>query len=91
MVTIDIEDAQGELAGLLARVKQGEEVFFQEAGRPVYRIEPLGRTAVVNKKPVRFGLGEHLGLGPVPEDFDRMFEKEIDEMFNGPEPSEPVR
>ena len=74
MTTVNIHEAKTHLSRLVERVSQGETVVIARAGKPVAKIVPLGEPSA---KPRRFGFMQ----GKVPEDFDRMFEDEIAELF----------
>ena len=54
-------------------------MIIAKAGKPMARLMPL--EGAVAKKKRRFGF--LAGQIKVPEDFDRMFDDEIAEMFNG--------
>ena len=78
MKPINIHAAKTHLSRLIERVQAGEEFVIAKAGRPAARLVPLEKGA----RPIRTG-----GLrvpGGVPEDFDTMFEREIEAMFAGP-------
>ena len=77
MKSINIHEAKTHLSRLVERVEAGEEFVIAKAGRPAARLVPLERSF----KPVKVG-----GLkapGPVPDDFDTMFEAEIETLFSG--------
>ena len=42
---VDIEDAQSDLAGLIARTRQGTGIVITENGRAIARLAPLGDRA----------------------------------------------
>lgn len=73
--TVNIHDAKTHFSRLVERAANGETVIIAKAGKPVARLMPLeggtGRTGQ------RYGFMQ----GKVPEDFDRMFEDEIAELF----------
>lgn len=77
--TVNIHEAKTHFSRLVERAAKGETVIIAKAGKPVARLMPLEGT--VGKKKRRFGVLE--GQITVPEDFDRMFDQEIAEMFNG--------
>jgi prevent-host-death family protein len=80
--TVNIHDAKTQLSQLIARAEKGEDVVIARAGKPVARLTQL-KTA---KKPAKRRLGGLEGLGfKVPDDFDTMGQKEIEEMFYGEE------
>jgi prevent-host-death family protein len=75
MFTVNIHEAKTHLSRLVERVAKGETVVIAKAGRPMAKLVPLEDAP--SKAPRRFGFMP----GKVPEDFDRMFEDEIAEMF----------
>ena len=85
MKSVNIHEAKTHLSRLVERVQAGEEIVIAKAGRPAARLVPIEPGA----KPVKIG-----GLKPrtpVPDDFNTMFEKEIEALFAGVPRSAPVR
>ena len=77
MKPINIHEAKTHLSRLVERVQAGEEIVIAKAGRPAARLVPIESA----RKPVKIG-----GLKPrtpVPDDFNTMFEKEIEALFAG--------
>jgi prevent-host-death family protein len=74
MKTVNIHHAKTQLSSLLKEVESGEEFVIARAGKPVAKVVPL------EKKKVR-RLGFLQGQYKVPDDFDTMMQKEIEEMF----------
>jgi prevent-host-death family protein len=77
MKSVNIHEAKTHLSRLIERVEAGEEIIIARAGRPAARLVPIEAT----RKPVRIG-----GLkasSPVPDDFNTMFEEEIETLFGG--------
>ena len=77
MKSVNIHEAKTHLSRLIERVEAGEEFIIAKAGRPAARLVPIEGP----RKPVKTG-----GLkapGPVPDDFNTMFEKEIEALFSG--------
>jgi prevent-host-death family protein len=77
MKPINIHEAKTHLSRLIERVEAGEEFVIARAGRPAARLVPLEKVG----RPIKSG-----GLkipGGVPDDFNTMFEKEIETMFYG--------
>jgi prevent-host-death family protein len=77
METINIHEAKTHLSRLVERVQAGEEIIIAKAGRPAARLVPMEAAG----SPVKIG-----GLKaptPVPDDFNTMFEKEIEALFSG--------
>jgi prevent-host-death family protein len=77
MKTVNIHEAKTHFSRLVERVEAGEEIIIAKAGRPAARLVPIESS----RKPVKIG-----GLkarAPVPDDFNTMFEKDIDALFAG--------
>lgn len=77
MKPINIHEAKTHLSKLIERVEAGEEFVIARAGRPAARLVPLERP----RRPIKSG-----GMkfpGGIPDDFNTMFEKEIETMFYG--------
>jgi prevent-host-death family protein len=75
MKFVNIHEAKTHLSRLLERVEAGEEIVIAKAGRPCARLVPMESAL----KPVKIG-----GLKarvPVPDDFNTMFEGEIEALF----------
>lgn len=81
MQTINIHEAKTQLSKLVEQAAKGESFIIAKAGKPMVRVMPL--EIPVKKRPQRLGAME--GLFTVPDDFDTMFQKEIEEMFYGKE------
>ena len=78
METIEIRDAQAQLARLLKRVAAGEEIVIAKAGKPVARLVPYG------KSPPKRKPGSMKGKIWISPDFDKV-DKEIEALFyDGP-------
>ena len=77
MKSVNIHEAKTHLSRLVERVQAGEEIIIAKAGRPAARLVPIEGAG----RPVRIG-----GLKsrtPIPEDFNTMFETEIEALFSG--------
>ena len=77
MKSVNIHEAKTHLSRLVERVEAGEEIIIAKAGRPAARLVPIEAA----RKPVKIG-----GLKsrtPVPDDFNTMFEREIEALFAG--------
>jgi prevent-host-death family protein len=81
MKPINIHEAKTHLSRLVERVQAGEEIVIAKAGRPAARLVPIEGAA----KPVK--IGGLKPLAPVPDDFNTMFEKEIEASFAGAAPA----
>jgi len=77
MTTVNIHEAKTNFSRLVAQVVAGEEVIIAKAGKPVAKLVPVDPP----KRQRRIGFME--GEFKVPDDFDTMFAKEIEEMFYG--------
>ncbi len=76
MKSVNIHEAKTHLSRLVERVQAGEEFVIAKAGKPAARLVPIEGT----RKPVKIG---GLKPAPVPDDFNTMFESEIESLFAG--------
>lgn len=79
MRTINIHQAKTHLSRLVEEAARGEAFVIAKAGRPVAKVVPLETEPKHEKKRLGFGTRPT----KVPDDFDRMFEKEIEALFYG--------
>jgi prevent-host-death family protein len=79
MLTVNIHEAKTHLSKLIAKAANGEPFIIAKAGKPMVKVVPIDTSPA--KKIRRIGFME--GQIKVPDDFDTMFAKEIEEMFNG--------
>jgi prevent-host-death family protein len=79
MKTVNIHEAKTHLSKLIAKAAEGESFIIAKAGKPMVRVTPIEQSAP--KKMLRIGFGD--GKSIIPDDFDTMFSKEIEEMFYG--------
>jgi len=78
MRTVNIQEAKKHLSRLIERAANGEPFIIAKAGKPLVKVVPL------NAPPA--GEIKRLGFMPgieVPDDFDTMFQDEIEKMFYG--------
>jgi len=75
MVTVNIHEAKTQLSKLVDRAAKGESFIIAKAGKPLVKVVAID----AKSKPSRFGFLK--GQIKVPDDFDRMFEDEIAQMF----------
>ena len=75
MNKVNIHEAKTQLSKLVDRAAKGESFIIAKAGKPLVKVAALDSP----KKPKRLGFLK--GEIEVPDDFDRMFEDEIAEMF----------
>lgn len=81
METINIHEAKTHLSRLVEEAAKGKPFIIAKAGKPMVKVVPLDDPEAVAKR--RFGMLE--GKIDVPDDFDSMFEEEIEKMFYGEE------
>jgi prevent-host-death family protein len=85
MKTYNIHEAKTHLSRLVDEAVAGEPFIIAKAGKPLVTVSPVAT------KPVR-RIGFLNGSGfKVPDDFDTMFQKEIEEMFYGGEIEPPEK
>lgn len=77
MESINIHEAKTHLSKIVARVAEGEGVIIAKAGKPVAKITAYNAPAESEVKRIGFLLGEF----QVPDDFDRMGQDEIADLF----------
>lgn len=80
MHAINIHEAKTNLSRLVDQAVRGEPFVIAKAGKPLVKVVALEPSET---KPRR--LGFLAGQISVPDDFDTMFQKEIEEMFYGQE------
>jgi len=80
MTTVNVHEAKTHLSQLLARVAEGETVIIAKAGRPVARLSPIDRD---ERRASRIGF--MAGQITVPDDFDRMADDDLADLFDGSE------
>jgi prevent-host-death family protein len=81
MSAVNMHDAKTQFSRLVDRAAAGETIIIAKAGTPVARLVPL--EPVMQGGPRRTGF--LLGMYSVPDDFDRMFEEDITNAFEGDE------
>ncbi|KKB10876.1 prevent-host-death protein [Devosia geojensis] len=81
MRTVNIHEAKTHLSRLVEKAAQGEPFVIAKAGKPVAKVVPLDSRSAQKVRRTGFMAGQFT----VPDDFDRMGETEIDEMFGGDE------
>lgn len=77
MEIFNIHHAKTHLSRLVDRAAKGEAFVIAKAGRPLVKVVPLDTPPT--QAPQRIGFMK--GRIRAPDDFDRMFEEEIAEMF----------
>jgi prevent-host-death family protein len=79
MPAVNIHDAKTHFSRLIERAAAGESIVIAKAGVPVARLVPLEPSS--NASPARTGF--LMGRIQVPDDFDHMFDDEIQRSFDG--------
>lgn len=74
-----MHEAKTRLSQLVARAAKGEAFIIAKAGKPVARVTAFDSPEENQQKRIGFMAGEFT----VPDDFDRMGQDEIVEMFGG--------
>jgi prevent-host-death family protein len=77
MEAINIHEAKTRLSHLVARAAEGEGFIIAKAGKPMARATAIDSPAPGQQKRLGFLAGQF----KVPNDFDRMGQEEIAEMF----------
>ncbi|WP_110642248.1 type II toxin-antitoxin system prevent-host-death family antitoxin [Salinicola sp. CPA57] len=77
METVNIHEAKTRLSQLLAKAAEGEGFVIAKAGKPIARVMAIDSPDAGQQKRLGFMKGQF----KVPEDFDRMGEEEIADMF----------
>ena len=77
METVNMHEAKTHLSRLIGRVAQSGGFIIAKAGKPMVKVVPLNTPDVTKVKRLGFMAGQLR----VPEDFDRMGEKEIEGLF----------
>ena len=86
MRTVDIDEAQHDLSRLVDGAANGESFIIAKSGKPLVKVVPLDAPTTIDPPTIdkkRFGFLR--GQISVPDDFDTMFQDEIEEMFYGKE------
>ncbi len=79
MLTVNIHEAKTHLSRLLDRAAKGEPFIIAKAGKPMVKVVPLTAPEPAQRRRLGFMAGEIA----VPDDFDRMGEVEIEQLFDG--------
>jgi prevent-host-death family protein len=77
--TVNIHEAKTHLSRLIDAAAKGESFIIAKAGKPLVKVTALDSPEGNARK----RLGFMAGAISVPDDFDRMGEDEIAEMFDG--------
>ncbi len=79
MEAINIHEAKTRLSQLVSRAAEGEGFIIAKAGKPMARVIAIDSPTSGQQKRLGFLAGQFR----VPNDFDRMGQEEIVEMFGG--------
>ena len=82
--TVNIHEAKTHLSRLVEKAANGEPFIIAKAGKPMVRVTAVDAPPPHKQRRIGFGSG----LGKVPDDFDTMMQKEIEEMFYGSDDEE---
>ena len=77
MRTVNIHEAKTHLSKLIDDAVKGEPFIIAKAGKPLVKVVALDAPEAPRR------LGFMKGEIEIPDDFDRMFEAEIQAMFEG--------
>lgn len=75
MNTVNIHEAKTHLSRLIEQAAKGKPFIIAKAGRPMVKVVPLDAPKTMMR------LGFMVGEISVPDDFDRMGSKEIEQLF----------
>jgi prevent-host-death family protein len=79
MKTVNIHQAKTQLSKLIDEASKGESFVIAKAGKPVVKVTALSTPVGTQVRRLGFMSGQI----SVPDDFDRMGSKEIEEIFGG--------
>ena len=79
MQTINIHEAKTHLSRLVEQAAQGEPFVIAKAGKPLVKVIPLNAPEGLQMRRLGFMVGQIA----VPDDFDRMADAEIEQLFGG--------
>jgi prevent-host-death family protein len=79
MKTVNIHEAKTQLSRLVDKAAKGEPFVIAKAGKPLVKVVALNTPEPRQVKRLGFMAGQIT----VPDDFDRMGEAEIEQMFSG--------
>ncbi len=79
MRTVNIHEAKMQLSRLVEQAANGEPFVIAKAGRPLVKVMALNTPEVGQRQRLGFMTGQIM----VPDDFDRMGDAEIEQLFGG--------
>ena len=77
MRIVNIHEAKTHLSRLVDLAAKGEPFIIAKAGKPLVKVVPIDAPAAPRR------LGFMRGQFTVPDDFDTMYQEEIEKMFYG--------
>lgn len=84
MQTVNIHEAKTKLSKLLEQVRRGMPFIIAKAGRPIAKVVAIDAPEMAAQRRLGFLVGEIV----VPDDFDRMGDSDIEQMFgDGDDPA----
>lgn len=81
MQTVNIHDAKTQLSRLIEQAVKGDPFIIAKAGKPLVKVIRLDAPSTGQARRLGFMVGQIV----VPDDFDRMGSKEIEQIFGGEE------
>ena len=81
MKQVNMHEAKTHLSRLVDEAAAGQSFVICKAGKPMVRVTSLAQSD--EAAPVRSRLGMLRGQFSVPDDFDRMGQEEIADLFEG--------
>lgn len=79
MKTINIHEAKTHLSRLIEMAAQGTPFIIAKAGKPLVKVTAISTSDAHQERRLGFMAGEIYA----PDDFDRMGETEIEQLFGG--------
>ncbi|MEZ5584663.1 MAG: type II toxin-antitoxin system prevent-host-death family antitoxin [Candidatus Competibacteraceae bacterium] len=79
MQIINIHQAKTQLSRLVEQAAQGEPFVIAKAGKPLVKVMALNAPETGQQRRLGFMTGQIV----VPDDFDRMGDAEIEQLFGG--------
>ena len=79
MRTVNIHEAKTHLSRLVDAAAKGEPFIIARAGKPLVKVVPIDAPAAPRR------IGFMRGEFTVPDDFDTMYQEEIEKLFYGDE------
>ncbi|CAN5605801.1 type II toxin-antitoxin system prevent-host-death family antitoxin [soil metagenome] len=77
MKSFNIHDAKTNLSKLVEKAAQGESFIIARAGKPLVKVVPIDAPSKVRR------IGAMAGQFKIPDDFDTMYQEEIETLFDG--------